>query len=152
MLSWSKPRRSTSASTTSTTATSATLLGTGSDCAFAIAPQRPYMWSPRGSYGLTSTGRTASQPSSTMSPTALSFLLMPGCTTSSTTSCRRSLWGLHPLCHFALAPTHHGATQPVPERATHTRLARRVWQVLVHWQGEPAASARRTLTASSTVI
>jgi len=41
----------------------------------------------------------------------------------------------------ALPPTHHGATQPVPERATRTRLARGVRQVLVHWQGEPAASA-----------
>jgi len=41
----------------------------------------------------------------------------------------------------ALPPMHHGATQPVPERASRTRLARGVHQVLVHWQGEPSASA-----------
>lgn len=33
----------------------------------------------------------------------------------------------------ALPPIHHGATQPVPERASRTRLARGVRQVLVHW-------------------
>ena len=40
----------------------------------------------------------------------------------------------------ALPPVHHGATQPVPERASRARLARGVRQVLIHWQGEPAAS------------
>jgi hypothetical protein len=49
--------------------------------------------------------------------------------------------GTPPAAPPALPPTHHGATQPVPERATRTRLARGVRQVLVHWQGEPAASA-----------
>jgi hypothetical protein len=38
-------------------------------------------------------------------------------------------------------PTHHGATQPVLEWASRTRLARGVRQVLIHWQGEPASSA-----------
>jgi hypothetical protein len=41
----------------------------------------------------------------------------------------------------ALPPTHHGATQPVPERTTRTHLARGVRQVLIQWQGEPATSA-----------
>jgi hypothetical protein len=49
--------------------------------------------------------------------------------------------GTPPAVPPALPPTHHGATQPVPDRATRTRLARGVRQVLVHWQGEPAASA-----------
>ena len=41
-----------------------------------------------------------------------------------------------------LPPTHHGATQPVPERASKARLARGVRQVLIHWQNEPPISAR----------
>jgi hypothetical protein len=49
--------------------------------------------------------------------------------------------GTPPASPPALSPTHNGASQPVPERATHTRLARGIRQVLVHWQGEPAASA-----------
>ena len=36
---------------------------------------------------------------------------------------------------------HHGATQLVPERASLTRLARGVRQVLIHWQGEPSTFA-----------
>jgi hypothetical protein len=49
--------------------------------------------------------------------------------------------GTQPTSPPALPPTHHGATQPVPERATRTRLARGVHQVLIQWQGEPAVSA-----------
>jgi len=49
--------------------------------------------------------------------------------------------GTPPAAPPALPPIHHGAAQPVPERASRTRLARGVRQVLIHWQGEPAASA-----------
>jgi hypothetical protein len=49
--------------------------------------------------------------------------------------------GSPPATPPALPPTHHGATQPVPERASRTKLARGVRQVLIHWQGEPASSA-----------
>ena len=48
--------------------------------------------------------------------------------------------GTPPAIPPALPPMHHGATQPVPERASRTRLARGVRQVLIHWQGEPSAS------------
>ena len=49
--------------------------------------------------------------------------------------------GTPPQAPPALPPIHHGATQPVPERASKARLARGVRQVLIHWQNEPAASA-----------
>jgi hypothetical protein len=49
--------------------------------------------------------------------------------------------GSPPAAPPALPSIHHGATQPVPEQVTRSRLARGVRQVLVHWQGEPAASA-----------
>jgi hypothetical protein len=49
--------------------------------------------------------------------------------------------GTPPAAPLALPPTDHGATQPVPECATRTCLARGIRQVLVHWQGEPVASA-----------
>jgi hypothetical protein len=40
-----------------------------------------------------------------------------------------------------LPPVHHGATQPVLEHASRTKLAYGVRQVLIHWQGEPSAFA-----------
>ena len=40
-----------------------------------------------------------------------------------------------------LPPTHRGAKMPTPEHATHTCLSYGIRQVLVHWQGEPVASA-----------
>jgi transposase InsO family protein len=49
--------------------------------------------------------------------------------------------GTPPSAPPALPPTHHGATQPMPERASRARLARGVRQVLIHCQGEPASSA-----------
>ena len=49
--------------------------------------------------------------------------------------------GTPPASPPALPPIHNGASQPVPERATRTCLARGVRQILIHWQGEPAASA-----------
>jgi hypothetical protein len=59
-------------------------VGDGYSFAFDIVPQRPYMWSPRGSFGPISTGHTESLLSSTTSPTASNFLPAPGCMTSST--------------------------------------------------------------------
>ena len=53
----------------------------------------------------------------------------------------KKFMGTSPAIPPALPPMHHGATQPVPERASRTRLARGVRQVLIHWQGEPSASA-----------
>jgi transposase InsO family protein len=49
--------------------------------------------------------------------------------------------GKPPTSPPALPPIHNGATLPVPECVTRSRLARGVRQLLVHWQGEPAASA-----------
>jgi len=49
--------------------------------------------------------------------------------------------GTPPSSPPALPLVHHGASQPVPERASCTQLARGVRQVHIHWQGEPAASA-----------
>jgi len=49
--------------------------------------------------------------------------------------------GLPPDAPPPLPAIHHGAITPEPERALRTRLARGVRQVLVHWKGEPAASA-----------
>nr|CAB3453399.1 unnamed protein product [Digitaria exilis] len=40
-----------------------------------------------------------------------------------------------------LPPIHHGAAVQEPERVSRSRLARGVLQLLVHWKGEPAASA-----------
>jgi hypothetical protein len=48
--------------------------------------------------------------------------------------------GTPPTTPPALPPIHHGAAQPTPERASRTRLSRGVRQVLIQWQGEPAAS------------
>lgn len=49
--------------------------------------------------------------------------------------------GTPPIAPLALPPTNHGAVVPEPERAVRSRLARGVKQILVHWKGEPAASA-----------
>ena len=49
--------------------------------------------------------------------------------------------GEPPAAPPPLPPVHHGATQPVPKRATRTRLARGIRQILIQWQGETAASA-----------
>ena len=49
--------------------------------------------------------------------------------------------GVPPAAPPPLPLVHYGATQPVPERASRTRLARGVRQVLIHWQGEPVSSA-----------
>ena len=49
--------------------------------------------------------------------------------------------GLPPDAPPPLPAIHHGAITLEPERALRTRLARGVRQVLVHWKGEPAATA-----------
>jgi hypothetical protein len=49
--------------------------------------------------------------------------------------------GTPPATSSALPPTHNGAVVPVPVAVTSGRLARGVRQLLVQWQGEPAASA-----------
>lgn len=40
-----------------------------------------------------------------------------------------------------LPQVHHGVVSPEPERAMRTRIIRGIQQVLIRWQGEPAASA-----------
>jgi len=47
--------------------------------------------------------------------------------------------GTPPSAPPAVPPTHHGTTQPVPDRVTQARLARGMRQVLLHWKDEPAA-------------
>ena len=49
--------------------------------------------------------------------------------------------GTPPATPPALPPTHNGAVVPVPAAVTVGRLARGIRQLLVQWQGEPAASA-----------
>jgi hypothetical protein len=49
--------------------------------------------------------------------------------------------GAPPDSPAPLPPIHHGAVVLVPERVSRARLARGVCQLLVHWKGEPVASA-----------
>jgi hypothetical protein len=49
--------------------------------------------------------------------------------------------GAPPNSPAPLPPIHHGAVVLVPERVSRARLARGVRQLLVHWKGEPVASA-----------
>jgi hypothetical protein len=49
--------------------------------------------------------------------------------------------GTPPATPSALPPTHNGAVVPVPAVVTAGLLARGIRQLLVQWQGEPAASA-----------
>eukprot|EP00267_Zea_mays_P043127 XP_020395191.1 uncharacterized protein LOC109940226 [Zea mays] len=53
----------------------------------------------------------------------------------------RKFVGTPPSAPPPLPDIHHGAIVPEPVRVDHTRLARGVQQVLVHWKGEPATSA-----------
>ena len=53
----------------------------------------------------------------------------------------RKFIGTPPDTPPALPTVHHGAVVPEPLRVERARLARGVRQVLIHWRGEPAASA-----------
>jgi hypothetical protein len=123
-------------------------VGDGYSFAFDIVPQRPYMWSPRGSYG-------PYRVAAIINDVAYRLELPPRTRLHDVfhVGLLKKFVGTPPAAPLALPPTHHGAMQPVPERATQTRLARggaRCWSIgKVSLQLQPLG---RTSTASSTVI
>lgn len=49
--------------------------------------------------------------------------------------------GQSPNSPPSLPDLHHGRVVPAPEAVRQARLAHGVWQVLVHWRGQPASEA-----------
>ena len=49
--------------------------------------------------------------------------------------------GTPPTAMVPLPPIHHGRALPVPAKVLRARLNRGTWEVLISWQGQPAADA-----------